>query len=47
MNTVLYEGPVARALGGADIAWMVGVLVAGGLYIGLLGKRLGKEVDMA
>jgi NCS1 family nucleobase:cation symporter-1 len=32
MNCALFEGPVARAMGGADIAWEVAVVVAGGLY---------------
>jgi nucleobase:cation symporter-1, NCS1 family len=27
-----FEGPVASALSGADISWLVGFLVAGGLY---------------
>ena len=27
-----FEGPVAHALTGADISWLVGFLVAGGLY---------------
>ncbi len=32
MNGALFEGPVARAMGGADVAWEVAVVVAGGLY---------------
>ncbi len=32
MNCALFEGPVARAMGGADIAWLVAIVVAGGLY---------------
>lgn len=32
MNSALFEGPVAHAMGGADIAWEVAVVVAGGLY---------------
>jgi NCS1 family nucleobase:cation symporter-1 len=27
-----FEGPVATAFGGADISWLVGFVVAGGLY---------------
>lgn len=30
----LFEGPVAAALGGADISWIVGLLLPGALYIG-------------
>jgi NCS1 family nucleobase:cation symporter-1 len=32
MNSSLYEGPVAKALHGADIAYYVGIVVAGTLY---------------
>lgn len=32
MNCALFEGPVAHAMGGADIAWEVAVVLAGGLY---------------
>ncbi len=28
-NVPFYEGPLAKALGGADISWIVGILVAG------------------
>jgi len=32
MNSSLYEGPLAHLLHGADIAYYVGIIVAGGLY---------------
>jgi purine-cytosine permease-like protein len=32
-STTLYTGPVARALGGADIAMLVGLPVAAGIYL--------------
>lgn len=32
MNSTLYVGPVANLLGGAEIAWLIGLVVAGGLY---------------
>jgi NCS1 family nucleobase:cation symporter-1 len=32
VNSALYTGPVATALGGADISWMVGLVLAAGLY---------------
>jgi NCS1 family nucleobase:cation symporter-1 len=32
MNSSFFEGPVAKALGGGDIAWIVGLLLSGGLY---------------
>jgi NCS1 family nucleobase:cation symporter-1 len=35
MNSSLYEGPIARLLHGADIAYYVGIVVAGVLYYGL------------
>jgi purine-cytosine permease-like protein len=31
----LYMGPAARALGGIDVGWLVGLLVAGGVYLWL------------
>jgi NCS1 family nucleobase:cation symporter-1 len=35
MNSAVYEGPIATALGGVDIAWIVGLFVAGALYLAL------------
>lgn len=32
MNSALYEGPLARRLSGADIAYYVGMIVAGAVY---------------
>jgi NCS1 family nucleobase:cation symporter-1 len=32
MNSTLYVGPVADWLGGAELAWVLGLVVAGGLY---------------
>jgi NCS1 family nucleobase:cation symporter-1 len=34
MNTTVFEGPVAKALGGGDIAWIVGAAVTVPLYVG-------------
>ncbi len=39
INSTLYEGPVAKALGGADISWILGLIVAGGLYLAFSGSR--------
>ncbi len=39
INSTLYEGPVAKALGGADISWVLGLIVAGGLYLAFSGSR--------
>ena len=33
--TSFYVAPVARALGGIDIAWIVGLIVSGGAYLAL------------
>jgi NCS1 family nucleobase:cation symporter-1 len=33
MNTTVFEGPAARALGGGDIAWIVGAVVTVPLYL--------------
>jgi len=39
-NTTLYVGPIANALGGADLSALVGPVLAGGLYAALwLGTR--------
>lgn len=32
MNTTFYEGPVAKSLNGADIAWILGLVISGALY---------------
>jgi NCS1 family nucleobase:cation symporter-1 len=32
MNTTVYQGPLSKAMGGADIAWIVGLVVAIPLY---------------
>jgi nucleobase:cation symporter-1, NCS1 family len=39
-----YEGPIARQLGGVDISFIVGIVVAGGLYY-LLSRNLDREVE--
>jgi NCS1 family nucleobase:cation symporter-1 len=39
MNTTLYEGPLAKAMGGGDVSWIFGLIVAGGLYA--VGARTG------
>ncbi len=40
MNTTLYEGPVARALGGTDISWLIGLLVTIPVYYFVTSSRL-------
>ena len=35
MNSSLYVGPVADWMGGAELAWVLGLVVAGGLYFAL------------
>lgn len=42
MHTTLYEGPIAKAFGGADITWLVGVAVSVPLYFLLERHRLQK-----
>ncbi len=32
MNSSLYVGPIANWMGGAEVAWVFGLVVAGGLY---------------
>jgi nucleobase:cation symporter-1, NCS1 family len=38
MNTSVFEGPAAKALGGGDIAWIVGAVVTVPLYLLLAGR---------
>jgi nucleobase:cation symporter-1, NCS1 family len=45
MATALFTGPVARWLGGADIAWIVGLALTGPVYI-LLAKRIPLTVNV-
>jgi nucleobase:cation symporter-1, NCS1 family len=32
MSTTFYTGPLVAHLGGADISWIIGLIVASGLY---------------
>lgn len=32
INSTFFEGPVAKAWGGADLSWVVGILVSAGIY---------------
>jgi nucleobase:cation symporter-1, NCS1 family len=34
MNTTYFEGPIAKAVNGADFAWIIGLLVSSALYMG-------------
>jgi nucleobase:cation symporter-1, NCS1 family len=36
MNTTFYTGPFVAKLGGADISWMIGVVVSGFLYLAVM-----------
>lgn len=38
MNSPIYVGPVADLLGGAEIAWIIGLFVSGGLYYAMTGN---------
>lgn len=40
MNTELYVGAISKAMGGADIAWIVGLVVAAVIYYVPMRKRL-------
>lgn len=46
VSTALYTGPVARALGGVDLSWIVGLVVISPIYY-LLAKRLAPRVVVA
>jgi nucleobase:cation symporter-1, NCS1 family len=38
LDTPIYEGPIAKSLGGGDISWIVGLILASGVYY-LVAKR--------
>jgi NCS1 family nucleobase:cation symporter-1 len=40
MNTAAYQGPISKQLGGADIAWIVGLFVSVPLYYVLARRAL-------
>jgi purine-cytosine permease-like protein len=44
VNTTFYAGPIAVALGGADVSPLVGVLVGGGLYAVLAPRGIRRAV---
>lgn len=43
-NLSIYQGPVTRALGGADLSFVVGLLVSGLLYLALCKVRPGDQL---
>jgi cytosine/uracil/thiamine/allantoin permease len=45
MKSPLYDGPLARALGGADLSWILGFPVSGLLYWLLTAKRTRAPVN--
>jgi NCS1 family nucleobase:cation symporter-1 len=45
MNTSLYVGPVAKVLGGADIAWILGIIVPAVLYYIMMKRKLNSEYE--
>jgi NCS1 family nucleobase:cation symporter-1 len=38
MNSTFYVGPIADWMGGAEISWLLGLVVAGGLYYAFSGR---------
>jgi NCS1 family nucleobase:cation symporter-1 len=38
MNSTFYVGPIADWMGGAEISWILGLVVAGGLYYAFTGR---------
>ena len=38
MNSTFYVGPIANWMGGAEITWILGLVVAGGLYYAFSGR---------
>ncbi len=46
VNTTLYEGPVAKSLGGTDISWLVGLAVIIPLYYFVARARVSRETPV-
>lgn len=47
MVTSLYTGPLATALGGVDVAWIIGLVVSGGIYYVLATRRMSAHRESA
>ncbi len=43
MYTGLFEGPIAKLLGGADISWIFGLVFAGGIYLWASQRRVAAQ----
>jgi NCS1 family nucleobase:cation symporter-1 len=46
VNTTFYVGPMAHLFGGADVAWMVGLVVAAVLYYALMAGRVRRSASV-
>ena len=42
----LYTGPITNMLGGADISWIVGLVVTAALYYFVVGRRTNAPAEM-
>lgn len=47
MNTSIYVGPVAKAMGGADLAWILGIIVPAVLYYVMMKKKLNTPAEVS
>lgn len=47
MNTAIYVGPISTALGGADIAWIVGLVFSGSVYYLVKSRSPGRAAPVA
>ncbi|EMO9045955.1 cytosine permease, partial [Pseudomonas aeruginosa] len=45
MNTTLYVGPIANALNGVDLAWVVGLLVPALTYYWAMRRSLERSLQ--
>jgi NCS1 family nucleobase:cation symporter-1 len=46
MRSPLYDGPIALALGGTDLNWVLGFLIAGGVYLALTARPAGSIIEL-
>lgn len=47
INTSIYMGPIAKALGGADLAWIIGLIVPSFLYYGWMKRKLSHSPELS
>ncbi len=47
MRSPLYDGPLARLLGGADLSWVLGFPLSAAIYVGLARLKARRTVSIS